>query len=496
MSVGSPGHSIAARAATGAAWNTAASVSTRTLGLLGTLAITHFVVPSEYGEYTVGVTCVFTASRFFTFGLGPYVIAVRPEPEQTFHAFVCHLGAIFFAVSGVVVLRGPLGVLLGAPDMGRFVPWLALATLITHVSHIPSATLFRELRFRVVAVSRALGDLAFTAVSVGLAPFWGAPALVAGTIARAIVVSSLLIARSDRSAWFRPTNLTWRTTREMLGFSLPVYLSSLAETLSSWDKLLISRLFGTGVAGQYSLAFSLADTPASQVGDQIGDVLLPSFAMMERKQRAAGLRRAAALMGLIVFPLAGGLAAVSSTLVKTVLQPRWAGVAPMLVILCLVSILRPLSWALEAYLQAQRRPRALMFLGLLRIVGILGFLLSLGRLGLLWACGAVVLGFAWYVAGCLFVVRRAEGISPGRFLGAVLPPLIATIIMGAGVLVVRALLRQAGFDSGWPLLISEIACGGTVYVGAAWLIARDTTDDLIGLVQQLWNRLRTRPESA
>jgi PST family polysaccharide transporter len=81
----------------------------------------------------------------------------------------------------------------------------------------------------------------------------------------------------------------------------------------------------------YNLAYNLADVPAIQVGEQIGDVLLPSFARMDPAHRPDALVRSMTLLALVVFPLAVGLGAVAPTLVATIFNARWRPIAPMLV---------------------------------------------------------------------------------------------------------------------------------------------------------------------
>ena len=49
---------------------------------------------------------------------------------------------------------------------------------------------------------------------------------------------------------------------------------------------------------------------------------------------------------------------LATALVTLVLRPVWASVAPMLALLCVLSVLRPLTWQLGAYLVANDRPRA------------------------------------------------------------------------------------------------------------------------------------------
>ena len=89
--------SVARQAAKGVAWNMGTGVTVRALGLIGTLVLTRFIAPAEYGEVSAALICVLTATRLFTFGLGPYVIAHRADAGVTFQALVCHMIAIAVA---------------------------------------------------------------------------------------------------------------------------------------------------------------------------------------------------------------------------------------------------------------------------------------------------------------------------------------------------------------------------------------------------------------
>jgi len=77
-----------------------------------------------------------------------------------------------------------------------------------------------------------------------------------------------------------------------LAFGVPMSLGALCEVASRrWDNLVVSRFFGAGPTGMYNLAYNLADVPAIQVGEQIGDVLLPSFARMDPARRPEAFLR-------------------------------------------------------------------------------------------------------------------------------------------------------------------------------------------------------------
>jgi PST family polysaccharide transporter len=319
--------SLAAKSARAAAWNLTTSAVVRGLGLVGTLVLTRFVLPQDYGEVAVAVLCAATAVRLLNLQVGNYVIAHRSPPPEAFQATILNAGTASLGVGVVLLAQEPLGRILGAPGMTRYLPWLAAATLIAQLSQVQTALLMRSMHFRAIAIIRSVGELVFTAVSVTLAPFLGAFALVVGNVSRAGLVTTAMMLRADRTAWLRPVRPRLETGRRFLAFGLPLSLGSLVDT-TAWDKLLISRLFGPGVVGHYNLAYNLAQTPGTQVAEPILDVVLPSFSRIEPGRRPTALVRTLAIVAFLATPLALGLGAVAPTLVAVVLSQAWQDSSP------------------------------------------------------------------------------------------------------------------------------------------------------------------------
>ncbi len=475
--------SVARQAAAGVAWNIAAGLSVRALGLVGTLVLTRFLAPGEFGDVMMAGVVVDTAARVANYNLGLFVITHRSDAGEAFQAFVYHVGAIASACLAVTFFRYPIADALGSPGMTRYIPWLAFAMVLLQTSRIPESTLHRAMRFRVLATTRALGEIAYTVVSVGLVPFLRAGAVVAGNLARAATFTAVIVTRSDRSEWLRPVALRLSTARRMLRFGFPLSTRTLAETFSaSWDNLLVSRLFGTEVMGQYVLAYRLADI-AGEVAEYISDVLLPSLSKLEVDRQRLALPRISAMMALVLFPLIGGLAVVAPAMVNALLDPRWAGVAPMLAILCFRSVPVPINAVLWPYFAARGRTVFLMYLGMVRLALVLGFILTLGRLGPLWACLAVVLAFLLSSLIQVFVGSRLEHLKPGPLLAAVVRPLVASGLMVAVVLLFRATIEAWIAMPAMLALGLEVGVGAAGYAAAAFLVVRPTTLEFIGVVR-------------
>jgi PST family polysaccharide transporter len=482
--------SIAVKAARGAAWNMITGLGARGLGMVGTLILTRFISPNDYGEVSAASICVMTASMFTNLNFGQYVIAVKATAEECFTAWTIHVLLGVLGLGAVVLLGNRLGGVFDAPTMGRFVPGLALAAMLDRTAYLAERTLVRDLEFRRVSTVRALGEVLFTSTAVGLAPRWSGMAIVIASLARSSLTCTLYIVSSNRREWLTPVRLRWDATVRLLRYSIPISIGTLADFASArWDNLLVSRFYGPGVMAEYNLAYNLADTPNLQVAEAMGDVFLPAFARLDRDKQKEGLYRASALMALTVFPLAVGLGVVAPTLVSVLFDRKWQQIAPMLSVLAVLSIARPLSWTVVSFVQAQRKPRALMMMGLSKLSALVLLLCTIGRISPLWACAAAAMAFGIYSCGNLYVASR-QGVQVSKLLLGASGPLAACAVMAGAVLLARSGFQQLPSAGRFTRLGGEVLIGALVYVAAAFVLARRSVDELLGLLRRTVERKR------
>ncbi|HEX7669063.1 MAG TPA: oligosaccharide flippase family protein [Polyangiaceae bacterium] len=469
----------------GALWTISAGIGSRAIGLAGTLVVTRFVAPGDYGEVTVAAVVMMTANQVSTIGFGQFLIARPDAPRSTaFHATAFHVAFGVLAAAVVLALGRHLGGPLDAPRMMRFLPGLVLSGLLDRVAYVPERILVRDLRFRAVSVARTAGDLAHSVVCVWLAAIgWGGAAIVMGNVARSLLRSACFIFAVELRDWLEPCRLSLRATRELFAFGVPMSLGALCAFASRrWDNLLVSHFFGPGPTGMYNLAYNLADVPAIQVGEQIGDVLLPSFARMDAARRPDALVRSMELLALVVFPLAVGLGAVAPTLVTAIFDARWRPLGPMLVLLSALSVTRPVGWTVESYLQGSGRPGLILALEAFKVVALVGFIVTIGRMSPLWTCGAVGIAFAAHALASLWTVRVVDGLPLGRSLGSLWPALAACAPLVAAVLGARHALFSVGIEKPVVRLGFEVVAGGLCYGIAALVFAKRGTHDLVARV--------------
>lgn len=467
----------------GMAWTLSTSLSTRIVGLVGTLLLARFLAPAEYGEVSAAAILALTANSITTLGMGTYLVSTRDVSRaDVYHASVLFLAVGVVALAAISILSEPLGAWSEVEHVGRYMPILVIGTAIDRLTYVPSRMLVRKLRFRRISVANALSELTFTAVSLIVAALGGGGMAIAwGNLARSVVRFVGIVPGVDRREWLEPHPLQLATFRRIVDYGATAALASIpAFAMRRWDNLLVSRYFGVGTMGAYNYAYNLADTPAVAIGEPMSDVVAASLPHVDGPERSRELVRSFTMLALIMLPLGLGLAATASTVVATFFDAKWASVGTMLMILAALTATRPLAHVVHAYLFACQRQRAVLALEVASLVAIMAAIPTIGRAGILWTCGAVAAVFTVRTLASVYTVHRLDGTPISRFLVPLVRPVAACAVMVAAIAAVRPALRS--LSPGVQLAI-EVGVGVVAYAGGALLLFRTAAVELIAMVR-------------
>ncbi|MCG8420449.1 MAG: oligosaccharide flippase family protein [Proteobacteria bacterium] len=481
--------SIAKKAMRGALWTIGMGVGARAVGAIGTIIITRFIDPSVYGEVMAAWIVCTLGDVFSRFAVDQYLIVKQHDGDDvpfhaTFYMFV--LGIVGLTIA--VLLTDILAPLLNAPNMGQYIPGCILAVAIRRMSYIPDRVLARDMHFRASAVSHALGEVFYVGVALTLAAYgWAGDAIVIGNIVQSCVVMAIMLVATSWRQWLKPYRINWKRTVDMFRFgtllNLDNALYSLGRTI---DNLMISSRFGPGAMALYQMGYNIADIPATQVGEHVSGVLLPSLAKIEPSRRIAVVVRSTTLLGLIIFPMAVGLAVVADPLIEVILPDKWQGVAPLLTILAILSVFRPLSWTLGQHLKVTERTGTMLFCEIIK-VGLLLIGLSVLPTPVL-AAASVGVAFGAHSLSFAVAISRQDNVPIVRFLPGFVRPLLSCAVMAAAVLGVRYGLIALGVETAAIRLAVEIITGAVVYVPCAFIFTGSTARDFLSLLRKALGR--------
>jgi PST family polysaccharide transporter len=478
--------SLAQKATHGVVWTIGVALTSRVLGLVGTLVLTRFLAPDVMGEVVTATVVAYVANWATQIGTNQYILVHgEREREALFHATVLSVGLAAMALLLLTLAASHIAPLVNAPTLAVYLPGMALSMLIRRIGSVPDKLLLRRMRFRAVAGATALGEVVFTVSSIALVMTTdlGGMAIVIANIGQASVTAAIEIYLCGVAAWLTPHRLRWARVKEIFNFGLPLGIEAfLYESARYGDKLVYTRMFGAARTGEYNLAYNLADLPASYIGEQVSNVLLPTLLRVDVDRRKGVLARAIGMLALVTFPMAAGLSLVSHTLVDVLLPDHWQGVAPFLAVLAVLSVFRPVNGLISQYLVSVERNGVLLSVEVLRVGVLFGGLVLFGLLGPVVAAFAV--GLASFVHTCA-LVRSIHG--DGRFVRDLLAVLRAPVLAcGAMALVVLAVRAGFGPVDGvreGVLLGVEITMGALVYAGAMLLFGRAATFEALTLAR-------------
>jgi len=295
-----------ARVARAVSWMAVGHVASQGLWLGSLILLATLVAPSAFGSLATGMVLVNLAGLLVDSGTRGSIIATphlgRPEVRG---AVALNLGVGLAATAAIAALAGPITSTFADGGDPQAIRVLSLGVVFYAAGITPLALLQKNLRFRSFAGANIGAATVSSAVGIaaGLAGA-GVWALVARQLASMALLSvfawvmarRLVPARdpADQGRRFRLRQAGW------VGFFLLAFTDFIA--LNS-DFLVVGHIDQATKLGLYSLAFTLAFAPLTQVSWQVGRVLFPAAAATPdmptvARRTLVSLR----MMGLLLLP--------------------------------------------------------------------------------------------------------------------------------------------------------------------------------------------------
>ena len=467
----------------GLRWVAASRLVGQAISWAGTLYVIRVLAPSDYGLAAICSAVISIISMIAEFGFGAAIVQAKtldkPQIRGIYGASLLFAGALF---AGVVLLAPVIAWFFRAPEVTWLVRVSALQLVIAAFAMLPGAFLARDMSFRLAAPISIVGGLSGTLATVALAMHGdGVWALIIGPLVGAALHTLLLNLAAPQPYW---PSLNLAPARELIKFGFQVATTRVVSyVFGQSDVLIAGRILDKTSLGEYSIAMHLALLPVSKVMGILNSVAYPAIAQMQRDgyDMRPNLLQALRLAGYLLIPLLWGLAAVAPWLVGTVLGPQWTGAIRLLEIVGLVLPLRMISVLMSSTVQGMGRADIELrntLTGLLVLPACFLVGANFGAIGLAagWAVGLPVM-----IAINVGRSHAVLGITLFEALSALARPAACAALMFATV---RLTGYLGGSISASPAgLAGLVALGTGVYVGAMWVIDRDSVRAVIRFVR-------------
>ena len=458
-------------------------IAVKGLGLVISIILARLLVPEIFGLLAIVEVFINLAHTFISSGLGTALVQNRTTQEDDY-------STVFFLSFGIALITN-LILFVSAPIIGQFyksdlIIWplrvLSFTLLIGSVNTVQVAKMEREMRFRELMICNLVATVLSGAAGVAAA-FCGLKlwALViyhgAGTVITTISLTML-------GKW-RP-RLVFSAARAKVfwGFGWKILVSALLCSLyGDARSLIIGKRYSTVDLAYYNKGQQFPSTLSNTLDTSVQSVMLPVMSRAQHSKSALNdyLMRNIALSSLIVTPAMFGLAAVSKTFFPYLLTEKWNQSIPFLCIYCLSYLLLPIHMSNLSVIKAKGRSDLYMKLEIIRRIVMLAILLP--SIFCFNSVMAIAVGFLVSSIVDTFVIvagtKRITDIGLGMQLSKLWKIFLSGFIMAVVVYFMNALALHPLL-----LLISQVAVGAAVYIGALALMKEKMLKEGVGMLKK------------
>jgi PST family polysaccharide transporter len=490
--------SLGKQATTGAIWNYAAFVVSKSFLLVATFILARLLSTEEIGLMSMALLVILIFDLLRDFGSGPALIYRQKDGKAAADvAFVisASLGLGLFVLNW---LLAPLvvGFFDKASDpalLTSLLQVLGFSLLFTALGSTQDALLQKDINYRRRMIPEVGRTLVKGGLQVGLAlTGFGVWSLVIGQVAGEATGTILLWVMSR----WRPTfRLDWALFRPMMRYGAQIMMvDALGTAVANIDYIIIGRLLGEAPLALYTYAFRIPELTIKNMAQAVSTAAFPVAARLQ--DDLAALRNAYLRMQhymlVILAPLGLGLFAVTPALIHLLLPARWWPLIPAMMLLSIYMVLGGINHWPGVIYKAVGRPDILNALSFVKLVLLLPALwwgaVNYGIEGVAW--GQVIVRTVGILID-MWVVSRFVHVPVRDNLRVLWPPLAAAVIMAAAVRGVFLALDPP--ETNALVLALAVVVGAAIYAAVIWLLDRNTVGALLDLARSLLRRSRPAP---
>lgn len=474
---------------TGVLWSFTQQLSQRGIGILVTLLLARFLVPTDFGLMAMLGVFIAIAGSLMDSGFKQALIRKNDAVQRDFStAFYANLFLGFLSYGLLFTVAPAVAAFYNEPRLIDLIRVVGLSIPITSFQVVQVANLSRDLNFKAQLKATVPATITSGIMAVILAYLgFGVWALVV----QILVASALATLTLWAMRLWRPTlEFSRQSLSGMFGFGYKLFLSDLLNIIfKNLYIVIIAKLFSAPIAGFYFFAEKIKDLVIYQLVHSIEIVTYPALATLEDEdiRLKAALRKVIQVTTFLLFPAMLFLAALAEPLFQVFLPDTWLPAAVYLQLMCIAALLYPLHSINLNILKIKGRSDLFLYLAIIKksmTIMILLISLPFGVIGVL--IGQIAASLLSYLPNSYFSAKLIDYSVREQFAdilpGLSLSILMAGMIYGAVEFSVFAALLQL-------VVFSGIAVTG--YLLGAYLLRLKALRLAVALYRERFGRINT-----
>lgn len=465
-----------AEMARGAAWMVLFRLFDRSIGIISTAVLARLLLPADFGLVAMAMSVIALIELATAFSFDVALIQKKdPTREHYDTAWTLNLIGAAGGAALTIALALPAAAYYGDPRLAAVMLAIGAAWMTSGLENIGIVNFRRSMdfgrEFRLLATKRVISFAVTMAAAWIFHSYW---TLVIGMATGRVAGVMLSYVMEP----FRP-RLSLKYTRELFSFSGWMVLGNLAFVMMNRaPHFVVGRMFGAQSLGAYTVGAEIANLPHTELVAPVNRAMFPGFSRLVDDMdnfRKTCIDATTAIF-LLVMPVSVGIALLAPQVVRILLGMKWPEAVPVIQVLAFAGAVSALTSNNMSAYQALGKPNlGAATLAVRTLLLFVGLYLFTTRWGVLGAAFAEVVAALGSLAVSIPILSRTLKLGPLTYFGALLRPLVASLVMG---LALHTVLPGRGLDAGivsavtW--LIVGFVVGAVVYpltVAALWLLA-------------------------
>lgn len=426
--------------------------------------LSRLLLPSDFGLVAMVIVFVAFGELLRDFGMSTASLQARQlSNQQASNVFWVNTTLGAAAAVTLTLLTPIIALLYGEPRLSEITPILAVTLLLNGVQSQVQVQLARSMRFKAIALTETLAQLAGLAVGVvGALLSWGYWALVAQLVSASAI---LLVTRLAAARWIPTLPRRGHGSSGILrsggSFGLAQLLTVLAANVGT---LVIGSRFGASATGYYNRAFQFLTLPVASLLGPLTQVVVPAMnSGISRGWRADEiLLRIQFGIGVIVVWIFVVTAVTAEWLIPSLLGAEWEPSVVLFQILALGGAFQVFSFVSYWGFIVEQLSRQLLYYNIVTktlavILVISGSLFGLEGVAWGYSIGLVV---SWPIN--LIWLKRAANHQALRFFRNGLYIIVAAAM---AFLLGRLALDAIVEVNPWLMITAGVAASSVIYIG-------------------------------
>ena len=452
-------------AVSGFVWKFAEQLCTKLISFVISVILARLLMPEDYGVIALTSIFITICDIFVSYGFATSLIQ-KKDPDELDYSSVFYTSLVIaLFLYGVLFISAPyIAAWFETPLLSDVLRVLGLRIPIGAFGSVQQAFTSKNLKFKSFFLATLVGSTISGVVGIAMAyNGFGVWALVAHDMV-AIVINKFTLFIVTR--WHPHLCYSWERTKQLFKFGWKILVCSLFETAcDEANGFIIGKKYSPEDLAYTSKGGSMPKMVGGFIVNPIKFVLLPVLSSQQDKADISkSLSNIIKCCAYAIFPIMGGLLAVSPTLIPVLYTDKWISSVVFMQLMCVFYAFEPLIAINTILIQAKGRSDIYLIIGIVaRSIGLALLVLALWH-GVLWIIMAQVA--TCIIHFCLKAYQNKKLYGYGLFAQVkdILPYLILTALMIVSVYWLNFVNLHR-----YLILLLQVGIGGILYVGISIL---------------------------